>query len=245
MDLDGKSPISRKEQAKMKQLGLPVLLNSKMRLSNFIGDKNNQILTFVNTLFTNNNTNVVVISGGKSYGKTHFLQGCTLAAMDQGLNAVYINLKEQCPEDFIARLSTADWVCIDNIDAANPTQQQELFDLYNQIKQTQTQLIVSAASLPNQLTLLNDLKTRLSLAVKFTLESLTDEQKTLVLQSKMRDKNIHINAKIYPYLFKHYSRDLNELLDGINQLDEASLQIKTKITIALVKQTLTLGLIQK
>ncbi|MBA5249853.1 MAG: DnaA regulatory inactivator Hda [Gammaproteobacteria bacterium] len=225
----------------MKQLGLPVLLNSKMRLSNFIGDKNNQILSFINTLWTHNNATVVVISGGKSDGKTHLLQGCALAAMDKGLNAVYIDLKEQCPENFIAGLSTTNWVCIDNIDAANPTQQQELFDLYNQIKQTQTQLIVSAESLPNQLTLLNDLKTRLSLAVQFTLEPLTDKQKTLVLQSKMRDKNICINAKIYAYLFKHYSRDLNQLLDAINQLDEVSLQTKTKITIALVKQILTLS----
>lgn len=222
----------------MKQLSLPVLLNSKMRLSNFVGDKNSQILSFISALFTDNNSNVVVVFGDKSTGKTHLLQGCTFAAMDKQLNAVYIDLKEELPEDLIAELFTTDWVCIDNIDAANSTQQQELFDLYNQIKQTQTKLIVSVENLLSELNLLNDLKTRLSLTVNFTLETLTDEQKIVILQSKMTDKNIHIDDKIYTYLFKHYSRDLSDLLNIINQLDEASLQKKTKITIPLVKQVL-------
>jgi DnaA family protein len=130
------------------------------------------------------------------------------------------------------------WVCIDNIEDASDTQQQELFDLYNQIKHTQTKLIVSAQNLPSELDLLKDLKTRLSLAVNFTLENLSDEQKTTILQNKMADKNIHINDKIYAYLFKHYSRDLSELLSAIEQLDEASLQKKTGITVPLIKQVL-------
>lgn len=222
----------------MRQLGLPVLLDSKMRLSNFIGDKNSQILMLINRLFTDNDANIVVISGDKSNGKTHLLQGCTLAAMERQLNAVYIDLKEELPEDLIAGLFTADWVCIDNIDVANSTQQQELFDLYNQIKQTQSKLIISAKSLSSELELLNDLKTRLSLAVHFTLENLSDEQKITILQSKMTDRNICVDEKIYSYLFKHYSRDLSDLVNAINQLDKASLQKKTKITIPLAKQVL-------
>jgi DnaA family protein len=47
------------------------------------------------------------------------------------LNAVYIDLKEECPAGLIAQLSEVDWVCIDNIEDASDTQQQELFDLYN------------------------------------------------------------------------------------------------------------------
>jgi DnaA family protein len=177
----------------MKQLGLPVLLNAKMRLHNFIGDKNAQILTFIDTLFANSNSSAVMVSGDKSSGKTHLLQGCTFAAMDKQLNAVYIDIKEECPEGLIAQLSEVDWVCIDNIEDASDTQQQELFDLYNQIKHTQTKLIVSAQNLPSELDLLKDLKTRLSLAVNFTLENLSDEQKTTILQNKMADKNIHID----------------------------------------------------
>jgi DnaA family protein len=49
-------------------------------------------------------------------------------------------------------------------------------------------------NLPSVLDLLKDLTTRLSLAVNFTLENLSDEQKTTILQNKMADKNIHINV---------------------------------------------------
>ncbi len=222
----------------MKQLSLPVLLNAKMRLHNFIGDKNTQILTFINTLFSDNNHSVVVVSGDKSSGKTHLLQGCVFAAMDQRLNAVYIDIQEELPEGFIAQLHDSDWVCIDNIEAANDVQQQELFDLYNQIKHTQTKLIVSTQSPVKELDLLKDLKTRFSLALNFTLENLSDAQKISILENKMTDKNIRIDSKIYAYLFKYHSRDLSVLLDAIAQLEEASLQQKTNITIPLIKQTL-------
>lgn len=223
----------------MKQLSLPVMLNAKMRLHNFIGDKNAQIITFINTLFTNINHSVVVVSGGESSGKTHLLQGCVFAAMDQKLDAVYMDIQEELPESFIAQAHELDWVCIDNIEDANAMQQQELFDLYNQIKHTQTNLIISMQSPVKELNLLKDLKTRLSLATSFTLENLSDEQKIHILENKMLDKNIRIKRKIYTYLFRHYSRDLSELLNVMTQLDEASLQQKTNITISLIKQVLS------
>ncbi|KAA0448941.1 MAG: DnaA regulatory inactivator Hda [Candidatus Thioglobus sp.] len=207
----------------MKQLGLPVLLNSKMRLGNFVGEKNGQILSFIDSLFASEDSNVVVVSGAKSTGKTHLLQGCTFAAMDRGLSGVFIDLKEQFPASLIAELSSADWVCIDNIHKASKVEQQELFDLYNQIKHTKTQLIVSLSASVGELELLSDLKTRLSLAVNFSLETLTDEQKIAILQNKMSDKNTRIDSKIYTYLFKYYSRDLGDLISAINQLDEVSL----------------------
>ncbi|SMM98854.1 DnaA regulatory inactivator Hda (Homologous to DnaA) [uncultured Candidatus Thioglobus sp.] len=220
----------------MQQLGLPVLLDAKMRLSNFIGAKNAQILTFVDVLFSEQNSSIIVLSGDKSSGKTHCLQGCTFAAMEAQLNAVYIDAEEEIPKGLIADLSTSDWVCIDNIEYLDDAQQQELFDLYNQIKHTQTKLIVSVNQLPDNF--LKDLKTRLSLAVNYTLEILTDQQKITILQSKMKDKNINIDSKIYAYLFKYYSRDLSELLKAIDKLDKVSLQQKNSITIPLIKQVL-------
>jgi hypothetical protein len=78
----------------------------------FIGAKNSQIVTLINTLFNDNHSNVMVISGNKSSGKTHLLQGCTFAAMDKQLNAVYVDIKEELPKDFLAQLSENDWVLL-------------------------------------------------------------------------------------------------------------------------------------
>ncbi|ABL02050.1 regulatory inactivation of DnaA Hda protein [Candidatus Ruthia magnifica str. Cm (Calyptogena magnifica)] len=222
----------------MNQLGLPLSLNSKMLLSNFIGKKNQQVLDFVNQLLTQKSSAVVFISGAKSSGKTHLLQGCAFSALDGQLGVIYIDIKQELPEGIINDLVSVDWICIDNVDYLSIIQQQALFDLYNRIKLADTKLIVSAGSLPGELNLLKDLKTRLSLAVVFTLETLNDEQKILIIERKMTDININIDIKVYHYLFKVFSRDLNDVLNAINILDETSLQKKNNISIPFVKQTL-------
>ena len=224
----------------MNQLGLPFSLNSRMLLRNFIGEKNKQILNFINNLFSQQDSCVVYIQGDESTGKTHLLQGIAFESLSRDLNIVYIDAKQDLPDGVISGFDTLDWVCIDNIACLSDTQQQELFDLYNRIKQTSTKLVVSGVCFPGDLDMLKDLKTRLSLAFVFSLEALDDNSKAVILEGKMLDKNIKIDSKIYAYLFKHYSRNLTDILSAINKLDESSLQQKQNITIPLIKQVLSI-----
>ncbi|MCH9711529.1 MAG: DnaA regulatory inactivator Hda [Proteobacteria bacterium] len=222
----------------MKQLGLPISLDSKMLLSNFSVKQNQALLTFIDTLFSQNGSSVMFVYGDRSSGKTHLLQGCIFKALEQNLKAVYIDIKQALPSDFLNTLSDYDWVCVDNIDQLSVIQQQELFDLYNQIKHTNTKLIVSAPLMPGELTLLTDLKTRLSLAVVYRLEQPDDQEKIVLIQRKMQDKNLEIDDKIYAYLFKVFSRDLSVVLSAIDQLDRESLRQKSPISIPFVKKVL-------
>jgi len=222
----------------MKQLGLPISLDSKMLLGNFSVEKNQALLAFINNLFSQECSSVVFVSGDKSSGKTHLLQGCIFKALEQNLKAVYVDIKQTLPTDFLNTLSDYDWVCVDNIDQLSATQQQELFDLYNQIKQTKTKLIVSACKSSGELAILKDLKTRLSLAVVYRLEQLDDQAKIDLIQRKMQDKNLDIDDKVYAYLFKVFSRDLSEVLSVIDKLDQESLRQKSPISIPFVKKIL-------
>jgi DnaA family protein len=131
-----------------------------------------------------------------------------------------------------------DWVCIDNVESLNTVQQRDLFNLYNKSNGTGLKLIVSSTILPSELELLEDLKTRLSLATIFSLQIPDDDIKRIIIEHQVADKNISIDSKIYDYLFKYYSRDLTGLLSLIDRLDKASLQEKNNITIPLVKQVL-------
>jgi DnaA family protein len=54
----------------------------------------------------------------------------------------------------------------------------------------------------------------------------------------MSERNMNIDEKVYSYLFKHYSRDINMLLGAIDRLDEASMQAKQGISIPLAKKIL-------
>ena len=222
----------------MNQLGLPFALNAKMLWRNFIGDKNQQILEFLSGLFAQQSSSVVYVYGAQSSGKTHLLQGCAFKALEKSLKVAYIDFKQDMPSRVLDNLEDNDWVCIDNVDSLEEDQQQELFDLYNRASNTSVKLIISGKTLPSELNLFKDLKTRLSLATIFCLETLDDHSKKRIIQQQMDERNLKIDHKIYDYLFKHYSRDLADLLNAINQLDKASLQQKNNITIPLVKQVL-------
>ena len=129
---------------------------------------------------------------------------------------------------------------MDNVDLISKENQEIFFDLYNRARQAGVVILVSGSNLPADLTVMKDLKTRLSLAAVYKLEALNDELTMDVLNKQMNDRNLTIDSKIYEYLFKNYSRDLNTLVSAMNQLDKASLQSKKTISIPFVKTVLQL-----
>lgn len=222
------------------QLSLPFKLNAKMLWQDFVGDKNQQIIKFLSALFNQSDSAITYIYGEKSTGKTHLLQGCAFEALDKSLSVMYLDFSEKMPSGILDDLESHDWVCIDNVELLNDKEQQALFDLYNRSLNSSVKLLISGNNLPNQLNLLKDLETRLSLSTVFALEVLSDQQKKQIIQQQMTNKNLTLEHKIIDYLLKYYSRDLSDLLDAVDRLDRASLQQKSAITIPLVKQVLAI-----
>tara|TARA_B100002003_G_scaffold216384_1_gene215871 strand:- start:391 stop:696 length:306 start_codon:yes stop_codon:yes gene_type:complete len=101
-------------------------------------------------------------------------------------------------------------------------------------------MLISGPTPPNNLSIMKDLKTRLGLAAVFELEELNDDLTREVLKNQMSERNLTIEPKVYEYLFKYYSRNVNILISAINLLDRTSLQSKQGITIPFVKKTLDL-----
>ena len=222
----------------MNQLGLPISLDSKMLLDNFIA--NNELVNLINQLFLDKKASEIYVYGLSGQGKTHVLQGVVLKALENDKNAIYIDCTDPFPEhlfDFINQLS---FISFDNVDLISNENQETFFDLYNRARQAGVVILVSGSSLPTDLTVMKDLKTRLSLAAVYKLEELNDELTMDVLNKQMSDRNLTIDSKIYEYLFKNYSRDLNTLVSVMNELDKASLQSKKAISIPFVKTVLQL-----
>ncbi len=222
----------------MNQLGLPISLDSKMLLDNFIA--NSELVNLIHQLFQDKKASEIYVYGLTGQGKTHVLQGVVLKALASDKNAIYIDCIDSFPEhllDFIDQLS---FISLDNVDLISKENQEIFFDLYNRARQAGVVILVSGSSLPADLTVMKDLKTRLSLAAVYKLEALNDELTMEVLNKQMNDRNLTIDSKIYEYLFKNYSRDLNTLVSAMNQLDKASLQSKKAISIPFVKTVLQL-----
>jgi len=222
----------------MNQLGLPISLDSKMLLDNFIA--NSELVNLIHQLFQKKKGSEIYVYGLTGQGKTHVLQGVVLKALEIDMNAIYIDCIDSFPEhlfDFIGQLN---FISFDNIDLISKENQETFFDLYNRARQAGVVILVSGSNLPADLTVMKDLKTRLSLAAVYKLEELNDELTMDVLNKQMSDRNLTIDSKIYEYLFKNYSRDLNTLVSAMNQLDKASLQSKKAISIPFVKTVLKL-----
>jgi DnaA family protein len=222
----------------MNQLGLPISLDSKMLLDNFIA--NSELVNLINQLFLDKKASEIYVYGLSGQGKTHVLQGVVLKALENDKNAIYIDCTDPFPEhlfDFINQLS---FISFDNVDLISNENQETFFDLYNRARQAGVVILVSGSGLPADLNVMKDLKTRLSLAAVYKLEELNDELTIDVLNKQMNDRNLTIDSKIYEYLFKNYSRDLNTLVSAMNELDKASLQSKKAISIPFVKSVLHL-----
>ena len=222
----------------MNQLGLPISLDSKMLLDNFLGNK--QLLNFIAQLYVDKTPAEIYVYGATGLGKTHLLQGAVLRALSDQQSSMYIDCHNALPEHVFESIEQLNWLSIDNVDAIHDNQHDLVFDLYNRAKQAKVTMLISGSKLPSELSVMKDLKTRLGLATIFQLQPLDDELTMSVLNNQMIDRNLSIDSKVYEYLFKYYSRDVKILLAAMDDLDKASLQVKQSITIPFVKKTLNL-----
>ena len=222
----------------MNQLGLPISIDSKMLLDNFLGNKH--LLKFISEIYDDKSSAEIYVYGPKGLGKTHLLQGAALRALSEQQTAMYIDCGNSLPEHVLESIEKLNWISIDNIDEIHDNQQDLFFDLYNRAKQAKVTMLISSFGLPSELGVMKDLKTRLGLATIFQLEQLDDELTMSVLNNQMIDRNLSIDSKVYKYLFKYYSRDARILLAAMDELDKASLQAKQSITIPFVKNILHL-----
>ena len=222
----------------MNQLGLPISLDSKMLLDNFLGNKH--LLEFITQLYVDKTSAEIYVYGTSGLGKTHLLQGAVSRVLSNKKSAMYIDCHNSLPGHVVESIEQLKWISIDNIDAINDNEYSLFFDLYNRAKQARVSMLISGSGLPSELDIMKDLKTRLGLAAIFQLQPLDDELIMSVLSNQMIDRNLNIDSKVYEYLFKYYSRDAKVLLAAIDDLDKASLQAKQSITIPFVKKTLHL-----
>ena len=222
----------------MNQLGLPISLNSKMLLANLIA--NDELLELLEQSFLNKKSSEIYLYGPSGHGKTHFLQGFILKALSEDKNAIYIDCINNFPEHLVDLISQLNFISFDNVDLISQESQELFFDLYNRARQAGVNILSSGSNIPSDLSIIKDLKTRLSLAAVYKLEELNDVSTARVLNNQMNDRNLAVDSKVYEYLFKNYSRDLKTLLSAMDELDKLSLQSKKSISIPFVKKILQL-----
>ncbi|NOT84814.1 MAG: DnaA regulatory inactivator Hda, partial [Methylococcaceae bacterium] len=204
---------------------------------------NQEIIAHLQAAIIKRTEQLIFLWGAAGLGKSHLLHASCQLAHEQGHSAFIINLNpEQLPDSSILDdLDAIDSVCVDNIDAIAGVSEweQAFFNFFNRHRDNDQQLILSAASPPNYLTVqLADLKTRLNWGLTLKLKALTDADSMGALHFKADSLGFEISPQVGRFLLTHFSRDLPSLWALLDRLDQASLAAKRKLTLPFLRQLL-------
>lgn len=227
----------------LQQKPLPLAFNIEHEFKDFYPGSNAETIDHLRQCARGSGEFLIFIWGEQGLGKTHLLQACCKEAHDAGRTVSYLPFKslKGASIEILEGLENQQLVCLDDIDAIGPNPEWEvsLFELFNQLKEREHQLIVSAKTPPAKLPIqLQDLKTRLSWGLTLMLKHLNDEDKIAALTLQAEALGLVLSPKVGQFLLSHHKRDLNDLRQLLKELDQASLSVKRKLTVPFIKKYL-------
>lgn len=227
------------------QLSLGLELEPTVSLSNFNTAGNEDVVSHLRELLTNQGEPFIYLYGPRGSGKTHLLQAICSAAMKNLDSAIYVSMRHRADysEEMLENLENLSLVCIDDVEAiiGDSAWEQALFHLYNASFVKGTRLVIAGETVPSQLQFdLPDLTSRLAWGLSFKLKGLSDQAAIKVIQLQAKETGLQLSSEVLQFLSTRVRRDMASQKHTFEQLREASMMHKRKITIPFVKRVLGL-----
>lgn len=202
------------------------------RFDKFLGHANAELLH----ILQQEHDQFIYIWGEEGSGKSHILQAWVGQAKQSGASAVYID----AGRDILTEsLVDVDFLAVDNVDKLNSIEQGAFFNVFNRFRNSgKGHLLIADDKRPVQLSLREDLRTRMAYCLVYEVKSLSDEEKTEALMSMAKARQMEIDPKIFQYLLSYWRRDMDSLIQMFNDLANYSLMLHKPITLPLVRQLL-------
>lgn len=181
--------------------------------------------------------------GTAGSGLTHLLQAACHHASEQGLGAIYVPLSE-CVElgpDILHGTNSLSLVCLDSLDsiAGMKEWESELFTLFNALREAGSRLVITNHCSPQQTAIeLPDLVSRLQSGLALQVLELSDSEKRRSLQLRAANRGMELADASADYILQRANRNLAELMQILDVLDENSLRQQRKLTVPFIKQVL-------
>lgn len=213
----------------MRQLLLDLLPEAPPRLDNFVIGGNSEALTGLAAwLAPESSEPSLFLWGETGSGKTHLLRASDAvfcdAATDPGLSGIGETL--------------APLHAVDNVQSLNADGQIALFNLFNRLRAAGGRLLTAASQPPRQLSLREDLRTRLGSGLIYRLQVLTDDEKIAALTTQATARGLQLPPEALDYLLARAPRDMRSLMALLTALDRYSLEHKRAITLPLLREVL-------
>jgi DnaA-homolog protein len=211
-----------------RQLALDLVQPLRPSLDNFVVGRNAEPLAALRAIGAGHGERFILLWGGEGCGRTHLLRAV----------AATMSSRWTDPESEPAVFDPAVRVYLaDDVDHYDEARAQRLFVLQNEVRaSSDATLVASASAPPAQLTLRDDIRTRLAWGLVYQLHGLTDAEKEEALQAHAASRGIDLSHEVLTYLLTHMPRDLRTQVAVLDALDAYALAAKRAITVPLVRE---------
>jgi DnaA family protein len=226
---------------KPKQLTFPWNKVNKSSMQGFYTSRENDHL--VSLLKDGNFLDDLFIYGTKQSGKTFLLQAMCNSYSSVCKSSLYVPLKKvmNYGVEIFESLENIDLICIDGIEQviSKIEWEKEIFNLINKALISNSRLIfTSSKDLKSLNFLLPDLESRIKKIQSYELYPIDDKDIIDALKYISQFKSINLGDKEAKYLVTYSQRDISNLIQILESLDQLSMEMKRKITIPLIKEVI-------
>jgi DnaA family protein len=176
----------------------------------------------------------LAIWGPPGCGKSHLLHAVAETVRGQGQLVWYAPLRE--PLDAPPTQSPGAVLLLDDLEAADPATQEQLFHAFNWANRLGQRWLVASQTPPNRLPFREDLRTRLALLPSFSVQPLDDVGRAQLLQRRAAQLGVILSDEAVRFLLTHLPRSIPELLLALEAASEESLRRGKPITVHLLKE---------
>ncbi|MBK6638637.1 MAG: DnaA regulatory inactivator Hda [Rhodocyclaceae bacterium] len=218
----------------MSQLLLDLKPDVPPTFANFVTGRNGEACRALQALSVSDGFQSIYLWGPTGSGKTHLLNACVSLQCNRRAIHQLSAGKLASPESIAPR----SMVLIDQVESLGEADQTTLFRLFNTARHSALAIVVTANVPPLNLSLREDLRTRLGQALVFHLQSLSDDEKRTALLQHSQQRGMRLDESVLNYLMHHGRRDLPALMNVLDQLDQVSLEQKRHPTLPLLRELL-------
>ena len=226
---------------KPKQLTFPWNKVNKSSLEGFYTSQENFHL--VSILKDTNFSDDLFIYGTKESGKTFLLQALCNSYSSMSKSSLYIPLNKvmNYGVEIFESLENMNLICVDDIEEAISKIEWEkaIFNLINKALISKSRLILSSSQDLKSLNFaLPDLESRIRKIQSFELYPINDKDIFDALKYISKLTSINLGDKEAKYLLTYSQRNISNLVQILESLDQLSMEMKRKITIPLIKEVI-------